>query len=80
MWLSRRWLLGAAAATTCLVVLSAAFSMAGVDLNIDTGDNVAKGTLYVVFVVACVGWCGVALHALRVATARVLHRRGDQRR
>ena len=79
MWLSRRWLLGAVAATLCLVVLSAAFSMAGVDLNMDTGDNVAKGILYVVFVVAGVGWCGVALHALRVATTRVL-RRGDPRR
>jgi hypothetical protein len=76
MWLSRRWLLGAVASTFCLVLLDAAFSMAGVDLNIDTGDNVAKGTLYAVFIVACVCWCGVALHALRVATTRV-HRRGD---
>lgn len=74
MWLSRRWLLGAVAATTCLVVLSTAFSMAGVDLNIDTGNNVAKGLLDVVFVAACVSWCGVALHALRVATARVVRR------
>ena len=74
-WLSKRWLLSAAAATLLLVVLGIAFELAGLDTNIDTGNNLAKGIFLAVLVISVAAWCGVVLHALRVMARHSRSRR-----
>lgn len=74
-WLSSRWLAGAVAATTFYLVVSISVESAGIDTNIDTGDNLAKGILLAAFVLACVAWCAVVLHALKVIGERLLRHR-----
>lgn len=68
-WLAR------SPATTFYLVVSLAVEWAGIDTNIDTGDNLANGILLVAFVLACVAWCGVVLHALNVKGERLLRHR-----
>lgn len=73
--LSRRWLAGAVAATTFYLVVSIAVEWAGIDTNIDTGNNLAKGILLAAFVLASVAWFAVVLHALKLVGERLLRHR-----
>ena len=49
-----------------------AVEWAGIDTNVDTGINLAKGILLAAFVLASVAWCAVVLHALKVIGERFL--------
>lgn len=73
-WLSRRWLIAAVSATGVFLLVSTVVAMAGMDTNIDTGNNMAKGIVLLAFVIAAVTWTGVLLHAARVLGMRLLRR------